>query len=44
MTMIIIMLLNIEKLYLLSTVVMYISLILTIISMIDYIIKNKISC
>ena len=41
MTMIIIMLLNIEKLYLLSTAVMYISLILTIISMIDYIIKNK---
>lgn len=41
MTMIIIMLLNIEKLTLLCDIVMYISLALTVISMVDYIIKNK---
>ena len=41
MTMIIIMLINIEKLHILSLVVMYISLVLTVVSMIDYISKNK---
>lgn len=41
MTMIIIMLINIEKLSLLCDIVMYISLALTIISMMDYLIKNK---
>ncbi|MBQ8504080.1 MAG: CDP-diacylglycerol--glycerol-3-phosphate 3-phosphatidyltransferase [Clostridia bacterium] len=41
MAMIIIMLMNIPQLLILSRVVMYISLALTIISMIDYIVKNK---
>ena len=41
MTMIIIILMDIEKLSLLCDIVMYISLALTIISMIDYLIKNK---
>ena len=41
MAMIIIMLLGIEKLNLLSDIVMYISLALTVISMVDYLIKNK---
>lgn len=41
MAMIIIMLMNIPQLYILSQVVMYVSLILTVISMIDYIIKNR---
>ncbi len=41
MAMIIIMLMNIPALHILSQVVMYISLILTLISMVDYIVKNK---
>lgn len=41
MTMIIIVLLNIEKLAILETVVMYVTLILTLVSMADYFIKNK---
>lgn len=41
MAMIIIMLMNIPALHILSQVVMYVSLILTLVSMIDYIIKNK---
>ncbi len=41
MAMIIIMLMNIPELYILSQVVMYVSLMLTLISMVDYIVKNK---
>lgn len=41
MAMIIIMLMKIPALHILSQVVMYVSLVLTIISMVDYIIKNK---
>lgn len=41
MAMIIIMLMNLPALHILSQVVMYVSLILTIVSMIDYIVKNK---
>lgn len=41
MTMIIIMLLNIEKLAILETIVMYVALSLTLVSMIDYFVKNK---
>lgn len=41
MAMIIIMLMNIPALHILSQVVMYVSLILTIISMADYIVKNR---
>ena len=41
MTMIIIMLMNVEALAVVESIVMYISLGLTVISMIDYIIKNK---
>ena len=41
MAMIIIMLMNIPALHILSQVVMYVSLILTLVSMVDYMIKNK---
>lgn len=41
MAMIIIMLLNIEKLAILETIVMYVALVLTIVSMVDYFVKNK---
>ncbi len=41
MAMIIIMLMNIPALNILSQVVMYVALILTVVSMIDYIVKNK---
>ncbi len=41
MAMIIIMLMNIPQLAILENIVMYVSLILTIVSMIDYIVKNK---
>lgn len=41
MAMIIIMLLNLEIFYVLGQIVMYVSVVLTIISMADYIIKNK---
>lgn len=41
MTMIIIFLLNIQTLHILAQISMYIAVILTLVSMIDYIIKNK---
>lgn len=41
MTMIIIMLLNVEKLAILETIVMYVALVLTLVSMVDYFVKNK---
>ncbi len=41
MTMIIIMLLNVPVFYILGQIAMYVSLVLTVISAVDYIIKNK---
>ena len=41
MTAIIILLLNIEQLYILSQIVFYISVVLTVISLIDFMLKNK---
>ena len=41
MTMIIIMLLNVPQLHILSVISMYVAVILTLISLIDYLVKNK---
>ena len=41
MTMIIIFLLNIPQLYILSQIALYTAVVLTVVSMVDYIIKNK---
>ncbi len=41
MVMLIVFLLNIEKLYILAQITLYTAVILTIVSMIDYIVKNK---